>query len=230
MYKIMQEGKVIDLINFPKFIKFLKSGLVTITNSFLAQGIIGSDDETIYCFSSILGKDYPVVTLEEISVEEFEKLQSLLDSSQKADDSVDMLEAAKQTKINSMSAMCKNKIISGFSVKLLDGYDHNFKLTTEDQLNLMLLESQLNSGESYFIYHATDSPCQVYLREDVIRILKTYKAHVIFHTTYFNTLKQYIKTLNDIEKVNSFVYGTDVTDFAVDPVIKQILRNGGVQE
>lgn len=228
MYKIIRDNKVVDVVKYPRFIKFLSSGHIAITNKGSAEGIVGSDSQTIYSLAPVPSHDFLVVSLAKIhSEKEFRRLQSLLNSNQDIYADETALEKAKRAKIHSLSNQCKNKIISGFSIKLSSGDICDFKLTVEDQLNLMHIENQLLAGESSFIYHATDRPCQIYLREDMINIIKAYKAHTLYHTTYFNAVKQYIKSLTDIEKVNLFNYGTDIKDTVNDPVLKQILKNGG---
>lgn len=228
MYKVTHNNKIVDLIKYPIFLLFLPTGHIAITNKAYAQGIAGSDGETVYSFSPIAGKNFLVVTIEEISDEEFRRLQSLLNSGQEITSDDSALTQAKQAKINQLSSLCRNKIIAGFSIRLSDENIYNFKLTPEDQLNLTAIENQLASDEDYFIYHATDEPCQVYSRDDMLKIVKAFKAHTRYHTTYFNAAKHYIKSLADIEKVNLFIYGTDISESVGNPVLKQILRNGEV--
>jgi hypothetical protein len=227
MHKVIHNNKVIDIVKQPKFVRFLSNGRTALTDKTSAHGVFGSDDKTIYSFKPIIGKNLLVVELCEVSAEESKRLQSLLDSGQtiNADDSE--LEKAKQLKINSLSILCRNKIVAGFSIKLSDGNTYHFKLTTEDQLNLMLIENQIANGENFFIYHATNQPCQIYSREDMIKIIRAFRAHTLYHTTYFNAVKHHIKALTDIEKVNLFVYGTDVSATIENPILKQILKNGG---
>ena len=110
---------------------------------------------------------------------------------------------------------------------MVDNKSYEFKLTTEDQINLLNLENQLNSGNKTFIYHATGLPCQIFTREDVSRVIKAYKKHILYHTTYFNTAKQYINSLTNIDKIKAFAYGDNVVGKVKDPIIRQILRDGG---
>jgi hypothetical protein len=194
MYKIIQNNKVIDLARIPRFVSFLTSGHIAITDKTSAQGIIGSDNQTVYSF--VPSTKYQVVTIKEISMEEFESLNKLLNSGQEVSADNTALEKAKQVKIKSLSSICKNKIIAGFSLTLFDGQTHSFKLTVEDQLNLMMLENQLAAGASTFIYHATEEPCRIYTKEDVVRIINAFKTHTLYHTTYFNTAK---KRLEEVE-------------------------------
>ena len=225
MYKIIQDNKVIDVVYYPRFVSFLPSGYVAITDKTSAKGIVGSDNQTLYSFQNRPG--YKTVSIVEIASEEFERLQSLLNSGQEPSADESALAIAKRNVIRRLSNTCKAKITSGFSVVLSDGVSYSFKLTTEDQLNLMSIEGQLSTGAETFIYHATNQPCRFFSREDMTKIIATFKRYTLYHTTYFNVAKQYINSLVDVEKVNRFTYGTDVSEVVDDVVIKQILKNGG---
>ncbi len=227
MYKIIYDNTVIDIVRYPTYIKFLKHGHIAITDKTSAQGIVGSDDLTVYSFISGIKPGVKTVSIKEISETEFKRLESLLNSGKiiSADESA--LMRAKQKKIDALSAICKSNITSGFSLRLSDGIKHNFKLTVEDQLNLMMIENQLASETSSFIYHATNQPCEIYNKEDMKQIIKAFHTYVTYHTTYFNIAKQYIKSLVDIKEVNKFTYGTDVSATTDNQAIKQILKSGG---
>lgn len=226
MYKIIQNNKVIDVVKLPRFVSFLKSGHVTITDKTSAQGIVGSDNITLYSFKPVSRKGVAVVSIEKIDQDEFSRLQRLLNSNQEVSADESALAKAKKNIISRLSNICKNKITSGFSVNLSDGESYSFRLTTEDQLNLMSIENQLNGGAETFIYHATGQPCRFFTREDMIKIISTFRHYTLYHTTYFNVAKQYINSQVSIEKVNMFIYGTDVSEATDNIVIKQILKNG----
>lgn len=227
MYKIIQNNKVIDVVKYPQFVSFLASGHITMTDKTSAEGIVGSDNKTVYSFIQL--PNYDTVTIEEVNLEELEGLQSLLGSGQKliADDTV--LADTRRVALRKLSNQCKNKIISGFSVVLSDDKVYNFKLTTEDQLNLMSIEGQLNAGAETFIYHATDLPCRVFSRDEMTKVINAFRQHITYHTTYFNVAKQYINSLIDIGKINEFAYGNDLSAYVNDSAIKQILKNGADQ-
>lgn len=227
MYKIIHNGKVVDVVKLPRFFKLLSSGHVALTDKSSSQGIVGSDDKTLYAFAPIAQRKLDIVTIKEITLEEFNKLQSLLNSNQEISADESVLAKAKQQMIARISGICKKKITSGFSLTLSDGEIYSFKLTTEDQLNLMSIEGQLNAGAETILYHATNQPCKFFSREDMFKIISTFKRYTLYHTTYFNIAKQYINTLTSTEKVNMFTYGTDVSEVVDDIVIKQILKNGG---
>lgn len=225
MYKIIQDEKIIDVIRIPNFVSFLPTGHIAMSDKASATGIVGSDGQTVYSFSEN-NYNKQIVKIEKITVDEFNRLKSLLNSEQNVNMTDVALEKAKQSKVQSLSNICKNRIISGFSVKLSDGIVYKFKLTVEDQLNLMILENQLSTGAKSFIYHATDMPCKVYNKEDMTKIINAFKVHTLYHTTYFNVAKQYIKSLTDIEKIQLFAYGQDISWYVKDKTIKQIIKNG----
>ena len=229
MYKIILNNEVIDVVQFPKFVRFLRKGHITMTDKSSAQGIIGSDGQTVYSFKPISGKNFKVVSIVKISSDkELSRLQDLLSSGETVSADETALAKAKQSKIASLSSQCKSIITAGFVLELSNGENSSFKLTIEDQLNLMLIETRINAGDTTFIYHATNQPCKFYTREDMQKIVSSFRRHVQYHTTYFNVAKQYINSLTDIRRVTSFMYGDSVLDAADNTTIKQILINGGV--
>ena len=228
MYSIIYQNNIIDVVQNPTFVKVLPSGHVTFTDKASANGIIGSDNKTIYGFEQINRENAKIISIEEISEQEFNRLFSLLNSGHEITANKDALTAAIDEAINSLSETCNTKIIDGFSIRLSDSKKHDFRLTTEDQLNLLNLENQLNNGTNQtFIYHETGKPCQAYSRVDMIKIIKAFRQHVLYHTTYFNVAKQYLKSLVNINKVKAFKYGTNVLRVVEDDTIKQILETGG---
>lgn len=227
MYKIIKDNTIIDVVRLPRFVNFLDNGKVSISDKSTAKGIVGSDTETLYSFAPIPGRQTDIVSIEKIDLEEFNRLRNLLNSGQVLTADKNSLETAKREMITRLSNICKQKITAGFSVVLSDNEKYHFKLTTEDQLNLMLLETQYNAGEELFVYHATNLPCKLYKRDDIHIIINAFRRHLLYHTTYFNAAKQYINALTDIDKVNTFSYGNDISDATVDVTLRQILKNGG---
>ena len=226
-YKILKNNLIIDVVKNPYFTRFLSYGHIAFTDKFSAQGIVGSNGSTVYSFKPVDIPGVTVATIEEINEMEFNRLQSLLNSDQElcADETV--LTQTRKEVLKNLSNICKNKIKKGFSVNLSDGNTYSFSLTTEDQLNLISIESQLNlSDNKSFIYHANGQPCRSFSRNDMLLIIKAFRHHVLYHTTYFNVAKQYINKLNNIEKIKSFAYDTDLVKTVTDPDIKKILRDG----
>lgn len=226
-YSIIYESKIIDIVQKPTFIKVLSSGRVVFTDKASANGIIGSDTKTLYVFEPVNCKNAKVVTVEELSENEFNRLKNLLNSNQEVTADKAALAEAIDEAICNLSELCHNKIIEGFAVRLADGKKHNFRLTAEDQLNLLALEGQLNSGAQTFVYHATGEPCRVFSRSEMSKVITAFKQHTLYHTTYFNVAKQYLSSLVNIDEVKAFTYGTNVARVVNDDTIKQILKDGG---
>jgi hypothetical protein len=228
MYKVIQDGQVIDVISNPNFVKFLPSGHIAFTDKSSAHGVLGSDNKTVYSLDSTLTNVASVVKICEVSLQEFNRLKGLLNSAKKPATSERALIAARESKIIELSTICKDSIIDGFSIILGNGKVYCFRLTVEDQLNLISIENQLNSGIETFVYHATNQPCRCFSRIDMAKIINASKRHISYHTTYFNVAKQYINSLTDVDKVNAFYYGADISNTVDDVVIKQILKNKNI--
>lgn len=227
MIKLVQDNRVVDVVKYPKYVKFLSPERIALTNKALAQGVVGSDGIKVYSYSPVDAKTAGVVTAIEICQEEYDRLLQLLSNNDCVSADEVSLAKIKDSVTRKLSETCKKNITDGFSVKLSDGKYYNFKLTVEDQLNLLMLENRLNAGATSFVYHATNMPCVVLSKKDAIKIIEAFRRHVLFHTTYFNAAKQYIKSLVDVEKVKAFEYGFDVSTEVSDSSIRKILQTGG---
>ena len=83
MYSIIYQNRIIDTVQNPTFVKVLPSGHVTFTDKASANGIIGSDEKTIYGLEQVNRKNTKIVTIDEISKSEFNRLKGLLNSGKK---------------------------------------------------------------------------------------------------------------------------------------------------
>jgi hypothetical protein len=223
MYKIICNNKIIDVVESPQFVKILPTGQVALTNKSLANGIAGSNNE-LYSFGPVVKPGVKVVSIEAISKNEFSRLQSLLNSDIEIVAYENRLAKVRQSTIENLSKICQTEIVNGFKIILADGVTYHFKLTAEDQLNLLSIENQLMAGTQSLLYHATGMPCKLFTRADLLKVISAFRKHVLYHTTYFNVAKQYINTLTDLEKIELFAYGDDVSFATEDSEVKQILR------
>lgn len=231
MLKIIQNEKIVDVINVPRYVKFLPTGHIATTDKVSAQGIASSDGKSIYSFiPTTHPKVVGIAEVFEISQAEYDKLLELLTEKVDISSNEDALYEAKQAVIRKLSNICKNTITAGFNVRLSDGEIYNFRLTTEDQLNLMQLENQLLAGNETFLFHATNQPCRFFTKTDMTKIINTFKRFITYHTTYFNIAKQHVNSMLSIDKVTAFEYGEDLSHLVFDKSIKQILRTGGTLE
>jgi hypothetical protein len=227
MYKVIVNNYIIDLLEQIQYIRFLPTGHIAFTDKTSAHGFVGSDNITVYSLAPITMLDYKIAELVEISDEEYFKLKKLLDKGAQISSDESELIKMRNEVVNKMSILCKQNIIAGCTLDLSKGKDFHFNLTVEDQLNLMRIEQQINNGEQFFIYHATAKPCEVFSKDDMAKIIEQTKKHTLFHTTYFNTLKQYINNQTDIDVIKNIKYGIDISDTIDDPIIKSILKQGG---
>ena len=66
------------------------------------------------------------------------------------------------------------------------------------------------AGEEPLPYHADNEPCKFYSAADIITINTAMENAVIFHTTYFNSLKIYINSLSTITEIGAIFYGIEI--------------------
>lgn len=140
------------------------------------------------------------------------------------------LEFVKSSKIAEMSAACNRVIESGIDVVLSDGKSYHFSLTTQDQLNLITLQSMVVAGETMIPYHADGELCRYYSVDDITLVMNTATAHKTYHVTYFNSLKEYVNALDSIADISAITYGGIIPEEYQSDILKQILAmmSGGI--
>ena len=132
------------------------------------------------------------------------------------------LEYVKSSKIAEMSKTCERMIESGFDLVLDDHEEHHFSLTTQDQLNLITLSTQLASGETAIPYHADGELCRFFSANEVQDLIETATIHKTYHVTYFNALRGYIEQLETIEEIHAVTYGMYLAEEYQSDVMKQL--------
>lgn len=180
----------------------------------------------------------------EISQNEYEALYSAIESGEEiqieedippqqddepiVDENTEItIEFIKEKKISEMSSTCSSVITNGFDVFLSDGESHHFSLTTQDQLNLITLTTMVASGETAIPYHADDELCKFYSPEDITAISTAATNFKTYHVSYFNSLKAYIESMNDIESISAITYGTEIPEEYMSDVLKVLLTQIG---
>ena len=123
-------------------------------------------------------------------------------------------------KIAEMSATCRKTIEAGVDVELR-GEKHHFSLDTQDQLNLMSL-GVMAQTQSMIPYHADGETCIFFTAEEISQIVSAATAHKVYHTTYYNALKNYINALETIEDIAAITYGTPIPDEYKSEVLRVI--------
>ena len=132
------------------------------------------------------------------------------------------IDFVRSSKINEMSRTCNQVIESGFDLQLSDGNTHHFSLTTQDQINLISLGSMAANGMESIPYHADGEICRFYTAEEITTILAQATAFKIYHTTYYNALKNYINSLDSIEDIAAITYGIELPEEYQSAVLKSL--------
>lgn len=119
------------------------------------------------------------------------------------------LEEVKEQKKTELSFKCKETISKGIDVVIQDRTEH-FRLTVEDQLNLMRKKDELEKGELKIEYHADGMPCRYYSKEDMKKIICAADDFISYQTSYCNGLFQWINFLKTIDDVENIHYGINL--------------------
>ena len=113
---------------------------------------------------------------------------------------------AKNLKIAELRNVCNGAIEFGVNVQNKHyGYD------IEDQTNIKDAFDLANRTGMSVPYHADNEPCRLYTPEEITEIFITNKMNLMHHTTYFNQLKAYVNSLNDIGEIIGVQYGDELT-------------------
>lgn len=145
-----------------------------------------------------------LVALKKITAEDYAEITGLIYQQS--------LEEVKSSKIAEMSLICSEKIRFGCDVVLSSGDTEHFSLSEVDQINLTNAMMAVGFGEKTYPYHADDKICKKYTAEDILRIANSAKATIVYHTTYFNHVKQWINREHDITVVQNIEYGTKLPE------------------
>lgn len=130
------------------------------------------------------------------------------------------IEYVRSAKIAKMTTTCNKVIENGIDVFLSDGISYHFSLTTQDQLNLITLQSMIAAGETSIPYHADGELCRYYSVDDITAVMEAATAYKTYHVTYFNSLKMYINSMSNIADISAVQYGMDVPDEYQSDILK----------
>ena len=120
---------------------------------------------------------------------------------------VTTLEQAMAVKLAELSELCNAAINAGATVTMPDGTEEQFTYSTADQANISEMFTACLMGAESYPYHANDEACKTYTAAQIMAIYGTLSMYKTGQLTYHNQLKQYVKTLDDMEDVLAVVYG-----------------------
>ena len=129
--------------------------------------------------------------------------------------------------IAAMSDACNQAIVSGVDVTLSDGGTYHFSLSIEDQINMMNLQSMVLSGAESVPYHADGDGCRYYSAEDFNKIAEAATAWKLYHESYFNSLREYVRSLTTNEDLGNVEYGMEIPEEYQTDVLQQLTGAGG---
>lgn len=121
-----------------------------------------------------------------------------------------MLEELQNKTIEKMKKLCTENITKGIDY---NGEHYSFEIT--DQLNLSRLANQAKEGKEQVIYHANNEACRLYSADEIIALNNAMENFIEYHTTYFNSLKTYIKTLTLQSQLSTVYYGMEIPTMSV---------------
>ena len=125
-------------------------------------------------------------------------------------DSLDMtLTATREQKIVDMAATCQAMIYNGADVELSTGTEH-FSFTSNDQLNIDAMFDAVKMGATEYPYHQDGGKCMIYSAEDIFKIYVASKSTITYHTTYNNSIKQWINRETNLTTLQGMYYGIEL--------------------
>lgn len=230
MYKIIHDDIIIDVLKELRYVRYIPQlKKVALTGAVSAQGICGSSTGTYYALPNVsiptIKSHWKVVDIVEISPEEYSFIVEAMSKGITLSASSEKLLDLKNAKILELSAKCHDSIINGIEIRLESGRRHHFRLTLEDQINLMEIERLLNSGATSIIYHSTGNECSTFSTSDIKRIILACNKHKFYHTTYFNLLKNCISNMIDVKSIKSLTYGDPIPDMAIREKFESMIES-----
>lgn len=156
-------------------------------------------DETVYLDENRI-YNYKVENNKIVEVSESEK-KTLLEKANE-----EKLKQAKSAKIYELTESCENVILKG-----IDYNNEHFSYNYSDQNNISNLVQMAKTTGMDVPYHSDGNLCKLYSPTDIYAIYIAEEINVTKNTTYLNQIKAYIDTLENVDKVNSVVYGQELT-------------------
>jgi len=133
------------------------------------------------------------------------------------------LEYVREMKVAAMNAACTQAIINGFDLELSDGETYHFSMELTDQVNLLSLASLLSTGATEIPYHANGELCRMYSAADFGAIVTAATNEKTWHTTYVNSLKSYINSLETIPEIAAIQYGMEIPAEYQSDILKALI-------
>lgn len=226
-YKLINEGNFIGVCTSYEFRRFQrKRKILLLCDESVGQYV--SYNNTLYrdswmCPLTTESIEYTKCDVIEISEEEYNTLHKAIENNENIvfedeiiedDDTENVenentLDYVRSSKISEMRVACNKAITNGFDIVLSDNKSHHFSLSIYDQLNILSMKA---CDDSYVWYHADGEKTNIYSTEDIKLIYDMYMNIKTYHIAYFNAIKVYINSIDDISCISSIEYGMDIPE------------------
>jgi len=245
-FKVIKDGQLIGVATDQNFARYSgKSGRIHICKAMDGQYIVVDDhfyrDDWMLPLNpndcsefeeatviSIKEKEYDILSKSDSS-EPINVLQIVNNEPEVGKKSLDevntvTIEFVRSRKLAELSEICENTISSGFDLVLSDGVSHHFSMSLQDQMNLVGLQRSLDRNEDP-IYHADGELMQFYSIEDAQDILAGANKWKNYHIALYNSLKNWINSLTDIEIINEIAYDSSIPEEYCSVVLLSLSEN-----
>ncbi|MDN0032558.1 DUF4376 domain-containing protein [Oscillibacter ruminantium] len=130
-------------------------------------------------------------------------------------------------KLAEINAACDAAITAGCDVTLSDGTAGHISLSIPDQINLTTAREAVKAGGSGYAYHLDGSLCEVYPAADIAIMAKAATAHILYHQTYCNHARMWVKRCTAVTDVQAITYGATLPDDLTQHMAAVIAAAGG---
>lgn len=167
---------------------------------------------------------------QELSEDKYQELLAVWGDKPTVDESIfeipaPTIDEQKSALIAKMSNECNSIITNGFDVVLDDEKTHHFSLKTEDQLKIQALGLKAKSGETVLPYHADGEPCRFFSVQEILNLNAQMEGIIEYQTTYFNSLRDYINSMETSDDLQSVEYGMEIPVKYQSEGLKVLLAN-----
>lgn len=115
-------------------------------------------------------------------------------------------------KLATVNTACNAVISAGCDVTLADGTVEHYSLSETDQINLSAAVAAVQAGALAYPYHADGELCRLYPTADILLIGTAATGHKLYHTTYCNHLRTWIKRVETVADLGEIGYGAELPD------------------
>lgn len=137
-------------------------------------------------------------------------------------------ESYLNNKLSSLSNSCNEQITNGAKITLSDESKKTFSYSIEDQANVSEMFNAIVMGATSYPYHANGEGCKMYSAEDIVKIYSALTALKTSQVTYYNQLREYVKTLEFVPDIQSVTYGQELTGSYLD-TYNELIQNANTE-